>query len=758
MSQIQFAENSAENNNTQEEEVNLKEYLRILRRHLKLILAVFIIVMGATVYYTIKAPEIYESNGKVLLELNKQTELFMPTSGFGRNELNNQMQVIKSRPIMERAIEKLKRNENADQFPLLTTENPASTLRDKIEVTAEREVDIFNVKYRSTNPLEAKAVVNAVIESYEEENLKYTRAELTRVRKFLEEQLNKTQRKLAISEEDLRQYKLNNKVFALTEETEKMVENMAEFEGQLQIAATELQVARENLEYQRSELAKLDSSLAKAVTSISSPLLEQLRNQLIEKEGKLATLLNKQGYSAEHPELKILRQETRTIRNKMEEELKKVLQSKEESISPMERRQTLMTTIIESELEFQNARAKYEGLKKVVENYQTQMAVLPDAELELARLERAKKINQQVYSMLVNKYEEAKISEEGKLTNIRILQEAVEPRNPVSPKVKMNILIGIILGLGLGGGGAFLLESFDTKISTLSDVEKYIQLPVLGTIPNIEIDSKRMAQMEEEIEKAESYNIKAEISTDQKKMVARLITHYKPKSPISEAYRTFRTNLISKPEAAGSKTFLVTSSGPKEGKSTSSSNLAIALAQTKARTVLIDCDMRRPMLHNLFMFSKENGLSKYLTDETVEKEEIIKSTEIENLDLITSGHVPPNPSELFSLPRMNNLINQLELEYDYIVLDTPPIIAVTDALILAKKVDELVLVVRVDVADKNMFHQAKNLLKNVGVDITGIVVNGVEVKKYYSGYKYYYYYYYYYADEDKKGKRKRKTS
>jgi len=241
-------------------------------------------------------------------------------------------------------------------------------------------------------------------------------------------------------------------------------------------------------------------------------------------------------------------------------------------------------------------------------------------------------------------------------------------------------------------------------------------------------------------------------------MSARLVPQYSPKSPIAEAYRTFRTNTVSLPPkiSGEGRIYLVTSSGPKEGKSTSSSNLAITLSQMRSKTVIVDCDMRRPMVHNLFFVSRENGLSRFLTTEDVDIHDIIKPSGMENLDIITAGHVPPNPSELLSSKKMDDLFAKLREEYDYIIVDSPPIIAVTDALIIAKKVDHLVLVIRVNSTEREIIEQAKSLLKNIDVKVAGVVVNGIEVKKYYSGYKYYYYYYYYYYTDDEKGAKKKR--
>ncbi|HHD82769.1 MAG TPA: hypothetical protein ENK92_01540, partial [Bacteroidetes bacterium] len=293
----------------QEQEIKLRDYYRIILRHIKLIAIIFVVVMAATIYYTVRAPRIYESNGKILLELNKQTDLFFSTGGFGRNDLNNQMEVIKSPSVMESAVEKLKRNPFAENFPILSLDNPSGILAKEIDVSAEREVDIIDVAFKSTNPTEAQAVVNAVMDSYQDESLKYARAEVTSVREFLEKQLDVTSKKLAISEEDLRAYKIANEVFALSEETKEMITNMVEFEAQLSSAQTELQIVEKKLNYLKGELKKIDEALGEEMESISSPVSEQLRQKLIENESKLAILMTKEGYTENHPQLISLQNE-----------------------------------------------------------------------------------------------------------------------------------------------------------------------------------------------------------------------------------------------------------------------------------------------------------------------------------------------------------------------------------------------------------------------------------------------------------------
>ncbi|MBC2397109.1 CpsD/CapB family tyrosine-protein kinase [Clostridium tetanomorphum] len=234
-----------------------------------------------------------------------------------------------------------------------------------------------------------------------------------------------------------------------------------------------------------------------------------------------------------------------------------------------------------------------------------------------------------------------------------------------------------------------------------------------------------------------------------------LISVKDPKSPISEAYRTLRTNIQFSSFDKKIQTIVITSSGPGEGKSTTSSNLAVVMAQGGSKTIIIDCDQRKPRLHKLFSLSNESGLSDLLAGNT-EFSQAVHKTEIENLDILPAGTRPPNPSELLSSKKMGSFIEELRGEYDCIILDTPPVIAVTDAQLLASKADGCVLVLSAGEVEREAAMKAKELLEKVQAKIIGVVLNKLEVSE--KGYYGYYYHYYYGNDGEKIKKKKSKNS
>jgi tyrosine-protein kinase Etk/Wzc len=289
---------------------------------------------------------------------------------------------------------------------------------------------------------------------------------------------------------------------------------------------------------------------------------------------------------------------------------------------------------------------------------------------------------------------------------------------------------------------AFFVERLDNSLKSIEDVEA-TGLSILGSIPLIKGTKDRKSKKEEE--KSEDYQIK--------RITSNLVTHFEPKSPISEAYRTFRTNLQFARLDAPLKTILVTSSGPSEGKSTTVANLAITMAQMGTNTILIDSDLRRPVLHSIFNLQRTPGLTNYLAG-NVPWKEIIQETPIENLSLLTCGVLPPNPSELLGSKKMRMLLEELKEKYDMILFDSPPVIAVTDAAVLSTLLDGVVLVSSSGSTSREALLRAITLLENVKGRLIGGVLNKIKVESVYGSYHYYYYYHYYGGTKQKRKKRK----
>ena len=737
----------------EEQEVNLIDYLHIALRYKWLVLFIFIGVFSLVNIYTIRSPKIYRASARILLEDKKPETMFYTTFTNTKTFLNNNMEILTSYPLLEIAHQILQKNPNYKNFPISESANPPGYLKSRMDVSSQRDTDILTISVESTNPVEAMAAANAIANALMQANTNHARIEFKNTREFLAKQLDEAERRLRDSEEELRNYKIENGISELTEETKKLIEKASDLEASLADAQTELEVANKHLNFLKSELSIQDSLLLDVNTIITSPLLEKLRKEIVENQTRYVSLLTRSGYSPNHPELKELEKSIESAKNKLKAEIQRITSVKVGASDPLAYRTNLTSQISAAQIEQNIAASKVASLQKAVEAYNIKMSTLPDTEIELARLERNFALNEKIYNMLIEKYEDAKIAEKSKYGNVRIVEEARTPSRPIKPNKKVNMMIAIVLGLGLGVGVAIILHSLDSKIRTFDDVKKYVGLPILGTIPYINIYESDLEHIEKMIEEVGEQDEK-KLRIIQQQIEARLITHYAPKSSVSEAFRILRTNIVAKRVGKKPIVVLITSSGPKEGKSTTLSNLAIALAQMDEKVVLMDLDLRRPVMHSVFDLDKEMGVSDFLIDKSTNLDRFIKRSRVPNLDVITSGFIPPNPSELLASPRMESAINILKEKYDWILLDSPPAIAVTDTMIMANKADILILVVRAALADRNVIKRAKELLTNINIKITGAVINGVQPHRYYSSYEYNYYYYYYYGKEDENFKPK----
>ena len=331
------------------------------------------------------------------------------------------------------------------------------------------------------------------------------------------------------------------------------------------------------------------------------------------------------------------------------------------------------------------------------------------------RLETSLAQYRNTYSTLVASYQQINLAEAQTTNNIVVAEPATIPERPIRPRTSTNVLLAAIVGALLGLGIAFLVEYLDDTVKTPDDISRVSGLATLGAI----------ARLKE--------------SGAPRQLVAWLRT----KAPESEAYRTLRTNIqfssIDKPI----RSLLVTSSGPGEGKSTTTANLAVVLAQTGQRVIVVDTDLRRPVLHKVFGVPNNIGLTtSLLAGENVSLEGYMQPTEIETLSVLTSGPIPPNPSELLGSRRMEHLVAALVQAADIVLFDSPPVLAVTDAVVLARHVDGVLLVVDAGHTREQALAQAAGELQKSGVNLLGVALNRLDTRR--GGY---YYYYYYYSDD-----------
>jgi tyrosine-protein kinase Etk/Wzc len=737
----------------------ISEYLRILFRGRWIIFMSFLTVLATAAYLTYKMEPEYEASSTVLVSQEDimEARVFNAPMAYYAQQTHvaNQVEIIKSQSLAEEVIRSLEaspyRNEleimkSGTETSELTLDDRVRRLRKNMSVNKVKDTDILVVTYRAHTGFEAAFLANAISEQYYKSSFQETRGEISEVRRFLEEQLQDVRTKLSRSEDLLKRYKENQRVVALEPETQKLVEQAATFESYYNQAETDLNSNLRRLDYLKKQLSETKSTLVEDVTQITSPLIEQLQKDIAERQSRVASLL-----AAPSPGTDItvtaIEKEIEQIKNRLIDETKKIASPGIASMDPLATSQDIFNNILTTEIEVRSLTARVEALRNIVESFNAQLETLPEKSLVLARLERDTKLNENLYLMLREKYEETRITEAGKMPGVRIIDKAKPPQKPARPNKRVNILIGIFLGLGLGIAISFGLEFMDDSIKTPEDVEK-LRLPLLGAIPAVKVAevARRLKQ------EGKDYSV-----DELDRLESKLVTHFSPRSPVSEAYRSLRTNLQFMGPDHTRKVWLVTSAATKDGKSTILANLAIAVAQTGARVLLIDSNLRHPVLHEFFGLDETQGLANILRG-SIKLDQAVKRTDIENLSLLTAGEVQGGPSELTASNGLKSLLEEARTKYDFVLLDSPPLLAVTDAAILASGADGTLLVVGSGfVSPREVLFAISQLNRGNNSSALGIVLNGLDIKKIYGSYYYYFHYQYhpYYDSEDKK-ERKRK--
>ncbi|MBU1853382.1 MAG: AAA family ATPase [Candidatus Omnitrophica bacterium] len=436
-------------------------------------------------------------------------------------------------------------------------------------------------------------------------------------------------------------------------------------------------------------------------------------------------------------------------RLKNTEEALKELKEKGEAVGTV---MPLQDKTARLELELSSLRERYTEnhpkvllLEEEIRLIQNQLKTLPEKELLFARLKRELKTDEDLYAMLKDKYAKAQIVEASKTKDVEIVNPPVQPKAPINSNRTRNIFIGGILGIVLGIVTCFVMESLDTSIGTIEDVEEYLKLPVLGVIPCIKLKEEKFAFWKKQAEGKDS---------DVQKLANYLVTHYRPKSAIAEAYRTLQSNIQFSGGGKQGKSFLFTSVDTKEGKTITTANCAVSFAQMGKKVLLIDADLRHPFIHKVFGIKKENGLHEVVAgtlklDEAVntvvdilvgeiKAEEILKKHGMENLSVLTSGRIHVNPSELLGSKKMGDLIKEAKEKFDVVLLDCAPVLPVSDTLVLTSKIDGVVLIYKIGKVGRGLLRRAKIQIESAKGKPIGVVLNNIRTSeiKMFSSYSY----------------------
>ena len=729
----------------QEQEIRPLEILAVLQRRRLLILVCLAGVLLPVFLYNQVAPRIYQAQTTIIFQEQREA---IPTFDFSeaftrQSYLVNQIEEIKSRTLSEEVVDLLPGEIRAVLLPRtngLTEEARREALtkavRGSIAAQPVRNSDVIVIKVQATKPKAAAGVANAVAEVVKRRNVAVKREKASSTRKFIEEQLPKVEGALRKDEEALSAFKAHNQVVSLSDEAKELLVRTTSVATEHAKAQAERRAAEQRLASVRAQMKTQRASVVPSITRTTSAWADTLRKKLVSLEVEYTNLLVK-GYGTDHPQMKKLTREIAQTKGQLAGEVLRVAEG-ETLGDPMSRLADLSKESLGLEIDIQTDSTREASLRTVLDSYDRQMERLPNKELLLLRLTRSQQVNDNIYRLLLERFEEARITEAGQIGNVRVIDTAKEPRSPIKPRRFQNLLLALIVGLTLGGGLAFFTESLDRSIKNPEEAEALLGLPVIGLIPSIgDLDGK-FKGTRNEIELISS----------------RLVTHFVPRSPVAEAYRTVRTNLsFSRPDNPP-RAILVTSAVPQEGKTTTTANLAITLAQMGGKTLIVDSDLRRPAIRKVFNLESKEGLTDYLIGKGA-LDALIRTTDIPNLYILPAGQIPPNPSEVLGSQRMKELVAELSRRFEMVFFDSPPVVAVTDAAVLSRYTDGVVLVVQSGATDREAVARAKTLLGNVQANLLGLVLNNIRIESTYGSYHYRYYYHYYDSEDGKKRKGRR---
>jgi polysaccharide biosynthesis transport protein len=704
-----------------EEYIDLKQYWLILRRRWLPAVIVMSSVTTLTALVTFLQKPVFEATGKVLLKKDSGISSALQSSSLGTlgelaglgdksNPISTEAEIIKSAPIVKSVIQTLRLKDDDDESKALKLED----FLKKLTVSNAKETDIIQIAYKSTGKEESAVVVNKIIEIYRANNVERTRVQATTARKFIETQIPAAEQDVQRYESAIREFKERSKVVSLPEEAKVAVEGIGEIQKQLTEAQGLLASADNRTQALRNKVG-LPSKQALEVNALSqSSTVQKALTEL--KETEQALKVAETQYGEAHPTVINLKEKQTALRELLNSQVGQVVGNtistpSLQGLQASQTQQGLTESYVKTEVERLGLLNQVNSLQQIQEQLRQRMTVLPRLEQMQSGLQRKLGIAKITYEGLLKSLQQFKITENQNVGNVLPIEAAVPPEKPISPKKLLNLAIGSVMGLLLGIGTALLLEALDNSVKTVKEVQAIFDITVLGTIPQLDGEKKVSATV---LERAQQP----------------LPVRDEPRSAVSEAFRMLQANLKFLSSDNPPRVMVLTSSIPQEGKSTTSANLALVLAEMGHRVLLVDADLRRPSQHQLWELPNSIGLTNILVEPG--KWSGVVRSENEHLDVITAGVVPPNPVRLIDSHRMALLIEEWREIYDYVLIDTPPLAVASDALLLAQMTDGLLMVARPGVLNSASAESAKAALAKANVDgnekrvnVLGLVLNGV---------------------------------
>lgn len=712
------------------EEIDFRKLIPVFRRRMKIIVAVFLAVIILTIVISYLNTPIYCARTKVMLALGTKStqrneEIPLMTEYFEtwdvERNLHTQMEIIKSRPIMEEAAKRLNEimesngRSNGKKNGKKKNNNSisAGALLGMIGVQTLKDTNIVIISAEGPDPEIARDGANIVSQTYIDETRKMNQEVSATVRKFIEEQLVVARGELNKTDQAVRSFKEKRGIADLDAAIQAKVTQAAELETRYNELNGTLKSTQAKIAEVRSQIGKEDPKVIGSTSIVENPIVSNLKSKLTELEIKKSSLLEE--YGEKHPEVIAINTEIKATRDSLNKSVKEIVGGKGITTNPLYQKSLIDYADLQAEAYGLNASLDALSQKLAEKNHD--FATLPGLQFNLANLQRANEVALKTYMILLEKLQNYKIAEASNLGSAHIIETATTPQSPVKPNKPKNVMYGALLGLFLALVGAFALEYFDDTVKNQEDLETVIHLTTLGIVPLLPQDD-----------------------------MGRIFSGEKDMTVAADSFRVLRSNVrffsLDKPL----KTLMVTSAIPGEGKSTMVYNLAISFAQSEKKVLIIDADLRNSALHRFCNLSRAPGLTNILVED-MRLDEAIRPTGAANLDIISGGITSPNPVELLDSQKMHKLIEQLKSRYDIILFDTPPLGTLPDAMVLSTMLDGTLIVASAGQTPRGALQKTVRSLGMGKSRIIGTALNKLDYRKH----DYYYYYYYYHYSYDRRG-------
>jgi succinoglycan biosynthesis transport protein ExoP len=720
---------------------HLLDYWEIILKRRWLVLTCALVVFTTVAIGTLKEKPIYE--GKVLLEIDPEPPSvvnFKEVVSLGQQTdfeayQDTQFKIIESRTMAEKVVKDLKLYQNPEfirdryLFGLMegavpplpknielgppdpsTTvfRNAVSYFKSGVGVDPVRRSNLVEITFDSTDPRAAAQVANKLADDYILHNLDLKYEDTTKASAWLKDRLSDMKIKVEKADDALAQYARENGIIFISDKVTLVNANLAQIQTQL-LAAKSDRLGKEAL-YDQVQAGHIETLPG----IVDSALIQGLMTRKADLERTYDEM--SVNFKPDYPKVVQIKKQMDAIDKQIEQQKK-----------------TTAKSIID---QYTTAVSHEKKLEDTMDDAKNQVNDLAEKTIQYNILKREADSNHELFDGLLQRMKEANISAGLSASNIRVVDPAEIPQGYVKPRVSLNLTVGLLLGLGLGIGLAFFQEYLDKTLKTPDDVERLLRLPSLGVLPRFTIGDG----------KAENNGAEALIPLNGTPHHA-LAPGIQTSPQAAEAFRSLRTSVLLSASPVP-RMILLTSALPSEGKTTTAVNLAATLAALGNKVVVVDCDMRRPACHRATGVENSPGFVQCLTGRADLKSAILPVAGVENLSVIPCGPIPPNPAEVLSSPMCGDLLRRLRSQFEYVLIDSPPLLSVADSRILATLVDAVVLVARAHSTPYDVVRRARSLLYGSGARILGVALNDLDVERNGFGYQQYQYGYGYGPDAD----------